>query len=123
MVEADNKTVVMNSAENVAGRKMIEAMFKTHKIIPPGTISWDNSGNNKAYQSKQAAFIMNPTSVYAYLDGNDKDLQKVTGLFPVPAVHKGTVNQSDTWTYAAFKKTPYPEHPQGQIDYLMHPVA
>ena len=27
---------------------------------------------------------MNPTSVYAYLDGNDKDLQKATGLFPGP---------------------------------------
>ena len=77
MVEADNKTVVMNSPENVAGVKMIEAMFKTHKIIPPGAISWDNSGNNKAYQSKQAAFVMNPSSIYAYLDGNDKDLQKV----------------------------------------------
>ena len=36
MVEADNKTVVMNSPENVAGVKVIEAMFKTHKIIPPG---------------------------------------------------------------------------------------
>ena len=104
MVEADNKTVVMNSAENVAGVKMIEAMFKTHKIIPPGAISWDNSGNNKAYQSKQAAFVMNPSSIYAYLDGNDKDLQKVTGLYPVPAGPKGTVNQIDTWAYGAFKK-------------------
>ena len=99
MVEADNKTVVMSSPENVAGVKVIEAMFKTHKIIPPGAISWDNSGNNKAYQSKQAAFVMNPSSIYAYLDGNDKDLQKVTGLFPVPAGPKGTVNQIDTWAY------------------------
>src|SRR6185369_12468212 len=72
MVEADNKTVVMASKENEAGVKVIEAMFKTHKIIPPGAISWDNSGNNKAYQSKQAAFVMNPSSIYAYLDGNDK---------------------------------------------------
>jgi len=47
-------------------------------IIAPGSISWDNSGNNKAYQSRQAAFVMNPSSIYAYLDGNDEDLQKVT---------------------------------------------
>src|SRR5580765_6942443 len=111
MVEADNKTVVMNSAENVAGVKMIEAMFKTHKIIPPGAISWDNSGNNKAYQSKQAAFVMNPSSIYAYLDGNDKDLQKVTGLYPVPAGPKGTV-----------KKTPYPDLAKGLLEYLMQPA-
>ena len=112
MVLADNKTVVMSSPENVAGVKVIEAMFKTHKIIPPGAISWDNSGNNKAYQSKQAAFVMNPSSIYAYLDGNDKDLQKVTGLFPVPAGPKGTVNQIDTWAYGAFKKNPYPSSPR-----------
>src|SRR5262245_44166638 len=30
MVESDNRTVVMNSPENVAGVKVIEAMFKTH---------------------------------------------------------------------------------------------
>lgn len=120
-VEADNKTVVMNSPENVAGVKVIEAMFKTHKIIAPGAISWDNSGNNKAYQSKQAAFVMNPTSVYAYLDGNDKDLQKATGLFPVPAGPKGTVNQIDTWAFGAFKKNPYPELAKGLIDYFMQP--
>jgi multiple sugar transport system substrate-binding protein len=106
----------------VAGVKVIEAMFKTHKIIPPGAISWDNSGNNKAYQSKQAAFVMNPTSVYAYLDGNDKDLQKATGLFPVPAGPKGTVNQIDTWAYGAFKKNPYPELAKGLMEYLMQPA-
>jgi len=122
MVEADNKTVVMNSPENAAGVKVIEAMFKTHKIIPPGAISWDNSGNNKAYQSKQAAFVMNPTSIYAYLDGNDKDLQKVTGLMPVPAGPKGAVNQIDTWAYGAFKKTPYPELAKGLLEYFMQPA-
>jgi multiple sugar transport system substrate-binding protein len=121
MVEADNKTVVMNSPENAAGVKVIEAMFKTHKIIAPGSISWDNSGNNKAYQSKQAAFVMNPTSVYAYLDGNDKDLQKATGLFPVPAGPKGTVNQIDTWAFGAFKKNPYPDLAKGLVDYFMQP--
>ena len=122
MVEADNKTVVMSSPENVAGVKVIEAMFKTHKIIPPGAISWDNSGNNKAYQSRQAAFVMNPSSIYAYLDGNDKDLQKATGLFPVPAGPKGTVNQIDTWAYGAFKKTPYPDLAKGLLDYFMQPA-
>jgi multiple sugar transport system substrate-binding protein len=122
MVEPDNKTVVMNSAANVAGVKVIEAMFKTHKIIPQGAIAWDNSGNNKAYQSKQAAFVMNPSSIYAYLDSNDKDLQKVTGLFPVPAGPKGTVNQIDTWSYGAFKKNPYPDLARGLIDYFMQPA-
>jgi multiple sugar transport system substrate-binding protein len=112
----------MSSPENVAGVKVIEAMFKTHKIIPPGAISWDNSGNNKAYQSRQAAFVMNPSSIYAYLDGNDKDLQKATGLFPVPAGPKGTINQIDTWAFGAFKQNPYPELARGLLDYFMQPA-
>src|SRR6266446_39120 len=114
--------LVEDTTENAAGVKVIEAMFKTHKIIPPGAISWDNSGNNKAYQSKQAAFVMNPTSIYAYLDGNDKDLQKVTGLMPVPAGPKGAINQIDTWAYGAFKKTPYPELAKGLLEYFMQPA-
>jgi multiple sugar transport system substrate-binding protein len=64
---------------------------------------------------------MNPTSVYAYLDGNDKDLQRATGLFPVPAGPKGTVNQIDTWAFGAFKKNPYPELARGLVDYMMQP--
>ncbi len=122
MVEKDNKTIAMNSPENIAGLKVLEAMFKTHKIIPPGAISWDDSGNNKAYQSKQAAFVMNPTSVYAYLDGNDKDLQKVTGIFPVPAGPAGSISQIDTWSLGLFKKSPYPELGKGLIEYMLQPV-
>jgi len=65
---------------------------------------------------------MNPSSIYAYLDGNDKDLQKATGLFPVPAGPRGTVNQIDTWAYGAFKKTPYPDLAKGLLDYFMQPA-
>ena len=122
MVEADNKTVVMNSPENAAGVKVIEAMFRTHKIIPQGTIGWDNSGNNKAYQSRQAAFVMNPTSIYAYLNQSDPDLQKRTGLFPVPAGPKGTINLIDTWAFGAFKQNPYPELARGLISHFMQPA-
>jgi len=112
MVEADNKTVVMNSPENAAGVKVIEAMFKTHKIIPPGAISWDNSGNNKAYQSKQAAFVMNPTSIYAYLDGNDKDLQKVTGLMPVRPAPRAPSTRSTHGRTGRSKRPPTPSWPR-----------
>jgi hypothetical protein len=60
---------------------------------------------------------MNPSSTYAYLDGNDKGLQKVISRFPVPAGLKGTVNQIDTWADGAFKKTPYAELAKGLLEY------
>ncbi len=104
------------------GGRVIEAMVKTHKIIPQGAIAWDNSGNNKAYQSRQAAFVMNPTSIYAYLNQSDQDLRKRTGLFPVPAGPKGTVNLVDTWAFGAFKQNPYPELARGLISHFMQPA-
>src|SRR5439155_14098417 len=84
LVEADNKTVALHSKETIAGVQLIADMYLKHKIIPKGAISWDNTGNNKAYQSRQVIFVLNPTSIYAYLAESDKELYNVTGLLPVP---------------------------------------
>src|SRR5690606_21577407 len=51
LVEADNKTVAFNSQGTIEAVKHIRDMYHKHRIIPKGTISWDNTGNNKAYQS------------------------------------------------------------------------
>jgi multiple sugar transport system substrate-binding protein len=119
-VDASGK-VVFNSPANVKAFQFIADMYLKHKIIPQGAISWDNAGNNQAYQSKQVAFINNPASVYAYLAGNDKDLMDKTGLFGVPAGPAGAVNQIDTWSYGVFKKAPDPKLALGLAEYLMKP--
>src|SRR5918999_6103722 len=85
LVEADDKTVALNSPETVQAVQLIADMFNKHKIIPKGAISWDNQGNNKAYQSRQVIFVLNPSSIYAHLAESDKELYDVTGLLPVPA--------------------------------------
>ncbi|MGQ4809930.1 hypothetical protein NKDENANG_03368 [Candidatus Entotheonellaceae bacterium PAL068K] len=121
MVAKDNRTVVMNSPENLAGLTFLEAMFKQHKIIPRSTLSWDNSGNNKAYQSQQVAFVMNPTSIYAYLHTKLPDLEKVTALMPVPAGPAGSINQIDTWSYGVFQQAPHPELAKGLVEHFMQP--
>jgi multiple sugar transport system substrate-binding protein len=113
--------VVFHSPGNVAGFRFVADMYLKHKIIPRGAISWDNSGNNKAYQSKQVAFVNNPTSIYAYLAGNDPELQRRTGLFGVPAGPAGAINQIDTWSYGIFNKAPYPELIVELVKYLMKP--
>ena len=51
LVEADNTTVALHSQGTVAAVQLIADMFTKHKIIPKGAIAWDNTGNNKAYQS------------------------------------------------------------------------
>src|SRR3989442_5526412 len=84
-VGAHNKTVARTSQGPVAAVRLIADLFIKHKIIPKGAIAWDNTGNNKAYQSRQVIFVLNPTSIYAHLADSDKELYKVTGLLPVPA--------------------------------------
>ena len=58
LVEADDKTVA--SQGTVSGGQFIADMYHKHKIIPKGSIEWDNTGNSKAYQSRQVIFVLNP---------------------------------------------------------------
>ena len=96
LVEADDKTVALNSLGTVQAVKLIADMFHKHKIIPKGAISWDNQGNNKAYQSRQVIFVLNPSSIYAHLAESDKELYDVTGMLPLPAGPVGAIEELGT---------------------------
>ena len=96
-------------------------MYSKHKIIPKGAISWDNQGNNKAYQSRQVIFVVNPSSIYAHLAESDKELYDVTGLLPVPAGPAGPSDRVSTAEWLLFKHNPYPEVAKGLVQYWMDP--
>jgi multiple sugar transport system substrate-binding protein len=121
LVEADNKTVALHSKGTVAAVQLIADMFNKHKIIPKGTIGWDNTGNNKAYQSRQVIFVLNPTSIYAYLADSDKELYDNTGLLPIPAGPAGAIAELTTAEWLLFKHNPYPEVAKGLAEYWMAP--
>jgi multiple sugar transport system substrate-binding protein len=107
---------------NIKGFEFIRSMYAEHKIIPKGVVgNADTAWNNKAYQSGQVAFINNPTSVYAYLAGNDPELMAKTGLFGVPAGPAGAINQIDTWSLGVFNKAPEPELAKGLAAHFMTP--
>ncbi|MCS7051423.1 MAG: substrate-binding domain-containing protein, partial [Thermomicrobium sp.] len=46
---------------------LIRAMYLEDQIIPPGSVNWDDGGNNQGYQSEQLVLTSNPTSVYNWL--------------------------------------------------------
>jgi multiple sugar transport system substrate-binding protein len=121
LVEADDKTVALHSKGTVQAVQLLADMYHKHKIIPKGAISWDNTGNNKAYQSRQVIFVLNPTSIYAHLAESDKDLYNTTGLFPVPAGPAGRVEELTTTEWVLFKHNPYPEVAKGLAEYWMAP--
>ena len=101
--------------------QLIADMFNKHKIIPKGTIAWDSTSNNKAYQSRQVIFVLNPTSIYAHLAESDKELYNVTGLLPIPAGPAGSIAELSTAEWLLFKHNPYPEVAKGLAEYWMAP--
>jgi multiple sugar transport system substrate-binding protein len=121
LVEADNKTVALHSKGTVQAVQLIADMFNKHKIIPKGAVSWDNTGNNKAYQSRQVIFVLNPTSIYAHLADSDKNLYNTTGLFPVPGGPAGVIENLSTAEWVLFKHSPYAEVARGLAEYWMAP--
>jgi multiple sugar transport system substrate-binding protein len=121
LVEADDKTVALNSPGTVQAVKVIADMYRKHKIIPKGAISWDNQGNNKAYQSRQVIFVLNASSIFAHLAESDKELYEVTGMLPAPAGPAGPLDQVSTGEWMVFKHSPYPELAKGFVQYSMEP--
>jgi multiple sugar transport system substrate-binding protein len=121
LVEADNKTVTLHSPGTVKAVQFISDMYTKHKIIPKGATGWDNTSNNKAYQSRQVIFVTNPTSIYAHLADSDKELYDATRLLPVPAGPAGAVDSLGTTEWLLFKNNPYPEVAKGLAEYWMAP--
>ena len=101
------------SQGTITAVQFITEMYTKHKIIPKGATAWDNTGNNKAYQSRQVMFVTNPTSIYAHLADSDKELYDVTRLLPVPAGPAGAIDALGTTEWLLFKHNPYPEIAKG----------
>lgn len=84
MFDETGTEVTWNSPETIAAYQFIADMF-TEGTIPRSTLTWDDGGNNTAYQTGRAAFIMNPPSVYNWLRENDAELLADTALIAMPA--------------------------------------
>src|SRR5262249_41689148 len=80
----DGRTVAFRSAETLAAYKFIADMFLTDRTIPRAALTWDDSGNNIAYQTGRAAFVINPPSIWYYLEANDRNLLGNTVMAAIP---------------------------------------
>src|SRR5881394_616151 len=61
-VEADGKTVVLNSKETIESVKFAVAMWKDS--LDEGGLAWDDSGNNRAFLSGTISATNNGASIY-----------------------------------------------------------
>ena len=80
-VEADGKTVVLNSKETIESVKFAVALWK--ETMDEGGLSWDDSSNNRAFLSGTISATNNGASIYleakkkpdAYLTENGKPMK------------------------------------------------
>ncbi len=90
-------------------------------LIPENSASWDDSGNNTAYQSGQVAFAFNPASIFAYLEENDPDLLADTTQAPFPAGPAGNFPSVGTWSWSVFEGSPNVDAARQLITAIMQP--
>lgn len=101
--------VAFNRPESVELFKFIKAMYEDG-TIPRGATTWDDAGNNKAYQTQQAAFIINPGSVYRWMVENAPELLEKTALTRMPAGPGGErSNLTTCWSVSITQDAKDPE--------------
>lgn len=124
MFSKDGKTVTFNSPEVIAAYQFIADMF-AEGTIPRAALSWDDAGNNNAYQTGRSAFIINPPSVYSWMQANDKTLLANTALINLPKGPgaKGRVAASiGSWLWLVPKSSKQIDHAKGWLRYFFEPA-
>ena len=101
---------------------LTKQMFEEDKIIPPGAVSWDDGGNNNAYQGGQVWATSNPTSIYGWLVKNKPELAKGTKFYPYPKGPAGEFGQVDVWGMMLFKASKAPDAAKAIIGNFADPA-
>jgi len=76
-VEADGKTVALNSKETVESVKFAVGAWKD--AYDEGALSWDDAGNNRAFLSNTICSTNNGASIYLLARAKPDDYQTETG--------------------------------------------
>ncbi|OSQ55735.1 hypothetical protein MCRY_20200 [Marivita cryptomonadis] len=117
----DQNRPAFESDGAVEAFKIINRMYNVDRIIPRGTLSWDNSGNNKAFQSGQIAYALNPTSIYSSLITNESPFLEETILERPPGGPAGRFSTASTDYYGVFNASPSADLAKGLIQHFMKP--
>src|SRR5579884_2830265 len=121
LVNKEGTKPTIMSDGTIAAMKRIKQWWD-EKLIPPDSTSWDDTGNNNAYQSKRVAFVDNPASIYGWLVANDQNLLANTVMAPIPAGKAGQFASSALgWTWAVSNQSKNRDAAIALIDFLLQP--
>ncbi|MFN8444561.1 MAG: extracellular solute-binding protein [Caldilineaceae bacterium] len=110
----------INSPETRQLLDFIKAVWDAG-VIPPDAPTWDDSGNNKAYQTQIAGMIFNTGSVLRYMQNEDKELLDKSTVTPIPAGPKGRFVSGYYYQWAAFNTSAHADLCLKLFEYLFAP--
>jgi multiple sugar transport system substrate-binding protein len=94
----------------------------TEKLIPPDSTSWDDTGNNNAYEGKKVAFVDNPASIYGWMVQNDQNLLANSAMVPLPAGKAGSFSSgAGGWAWSVYSGSKSRDAAIGFIDFFEQP--
>lgn len=114
---ADGKTPALDNENTRKVISMIKAAWDDGSI-PKDAVTWDDSGNNKAYLTKAAAMIYNTGSVVAAMRKDDPDLLKNTVVTTIPKGSKGRILLGYIYGLIIPNTTKYPDLAKDLVLYM-----
>ena len=70
----DGKSAALNSPETIAAMEFLFKSFKEDRVISRSSLTWDDSGNNTAWQTGNASFVINSPSIYSWMADSNKEM-------------------------------------------------
>jgi multiple sugar transport system substrate-binding protein len=65
--------------------ELIADGYTNKKVFPPGVLTWDQTGDNDAFQSGRTIFAFNPLSIPAWIRDNKPEMLPGIGTYITPA--------------------------------------
>ena len=89
--------------------------------IPPDAPTWDDGGNNRAYQSEIVGLTLNTGSVLRYLQTEDPELLEKTAVIPIPGGPAGRFVSGYYYQWGVFNTSAHPELCLDLLEHLFAP--
>ncbi len=117
----ENGRVTLNSKPTIEALKYVAELYKT---MIPGTMSWNNSGNNKAYASGDISLTFNGVSIYYVLKNSpDPAVRAMAADTNHQAVPQGLAKRSpmsaSIMNAMLFQHTKYPNAAKEYLRFMM----
>ncbi len=116
-VEADGKTVVIDSDETARALDYARKLFKD--CVLEDCLGWTDVSNNKAWMAEQISCTNNAESILWFAKKHFPDIAKVTDQSQNPAGPKGRFHLLNCITHAVFNFTPEKQEAHDFLKWLM----